>query len=378
MRSLRSKKAVFFPPGAGVYSAAMEARLILSILGLGLSLPVALGMAIASRKPGARRPWLALVLLEAGLYFLAELLASLLGRSALPLVLNFASAFYGMPALYLYAREVLGEGRSKTLGHFLPALINLPLGGCLALAVAGRGFRGDSVTAVYLVLAELGQTVQLIAYGRAGLALTRPEAGPGREWPRRIVLAALAGYGAFLALAWSSLGITLASEVLGRPIPIPRGLDLSSLVTVVLLAWTMGLCALWGRDAATAATAKPDKYGGRPLSKAEAAALVARARALLAAEADLASPGVEPRRLADRLGEPYYLLSRAVNEGEGMTIGDLVNGYRVERAKALLRARREMGILEVALESGFQAKSTFNEVFRKATGMSPRDYREGP
>lgn len=354
----------------------MEARLFLSILGLGLSLPVALGMVLASRRPGARKPWLALVLLESGLYFLAELLATLLGRTALPLVLNFASVFYGMPSLYFYARDVLGEAPTKTLRHYLPALINVPLGACLALGVAAHGYRGGLVTAAYLVVAELGQTAQLIAYGRAGLALTRPELGPGREWPHRIVLAALAGYGTFLALAWSSLGITLASEILGRPIPIPQGLDLSSLIAVVLLAWTLGLCALWGREATKA---KAGKYGGRPLSKAEAEALVARARALLAAEPDLASPGVEPRRLAERLGEPYYLLSRAVNEGEGMTIGDLVNGYRVERAKALLRSRPGLGILEVALESGFQAKSTFNEVFRKATGISPREYREaGP
>lgn len=32
-------------------------------------------------------------------------------------------------------------------------------------------------------------------------------------------------------------------------------------------------------------------------------------------------------------------------------------------------------MLDVALESGFQAKSTFNDVFRKATGMSPSEYR---
>jgi len=82
-----------------------------------------------------------------------------------------------------------------------------------------------------------------------------------------------------------------------------------------------------------------------------------------------------PRQLAERIREPYYLVSRAVNEGEGKTVADLVNEYRILRAKELLSGRPEATILEIAMDSGFQVKSTFNEVFKRTTGMTPGEFR---
>jgi AraC-like DNA-binding protein len=356
----------------------MEARLILSISGLCLALLAAVVVLVASRRPGGRKPFLSAVFFEAFLYFLAELISAARGKTALALVLNFGSALYSLPSLYFFARESFGEREPPLLAHYLPAIANAFIGSALALNAAAHGYRAGWITAAYLVLVELGQTVQLFAYGGAALRLAAEKEREGASpWPRRAILAALAGYGAFLALSWAGFGFSLASELLDRPVPVPDGFGTSSLIVTVLLAWTLGLCALWGKDYSEARKAEGPKYGGRPLPEAEAAALLGQARALLAAESDLASSAVEPRRIAARLGIPYYLLSRAVNEGEGMTVGELVNEYRVERAKRLLLERRELGVLDVALESGFQAKSTFNDVFRKATGMSPSEYRSG-
>lgn len=354
----------------------MEARLILSLVGLCLSLAAAMAVFLASRRPGGRKPFLSLVLLEAALYFLSELISASMGRTAVGLALNFGSALYSMPSLYFFAREALGEDDRPLLRHYLPALANIPLGTGLALLCASRGFRAGLGTAAYMVAVELGQTVQLVAYGRAGLALTRSERSQGRgEWPRRIMVVAMAGYGSFLALSWAGFGFTLASELLDRPIMTPAGLGTSSIVSVFLFVWTLGLCALWGKDLAEARKNPSPKYGGRPLAEEDSAGLLKCLRSLLAVETDLGARSVEPRRLASRLGVPYYLLSRAVNEGEGMTISELVNEFRVERAKRLLEDEPGLGILEVALESGFQAKSTFNEVFRRLVGMSPSQYR---
>jgi AraC-like DNA-binding protein len=354
----------------------MKAELILSLCGACLALPAAAAVLIASRRPGGRRPFLSLVFLEVGLYFISELISALWGKNVLSLALNFGSALYSLPSLYFFARDALGEKEPPLIRHYLPALANALIGTALAIPCAARGYRAGWGTALYLVAVELGQTVQLFAYGGAALRLASAKArGGASPWPKRAVLAALVGFGGFLALSWAGLGFTAATEILGRRIPAPEGFGVSSVLVVVLLAWTLGLCALWGKDYSEARKAEGPKYGGRPLRSEEAAGLLRRARALLAAEPDLASPAVEPRRIAARLGLPYYLLSRAVNEGEGMTVGELVNGYRVERAKRLLIERQDLGALEVALESGFQAKSTFNDVFRKATGMSPGEYR---
>lgn len=188
-------------------------------------------------------------------------------------------------------------------------------------------------------------------------------------WAARIVRVALVGFGLFIVLNW----IIFVWDLVGSSPPPFAGIGVSLALIALLLAWTLALCLLWGRDEREMIEAK--KYGGRPLEVSEAKALIARARELLASESDLSSRGVEPRLLAARLGAPYYLLSRAVNEGEGLTLSDLVNEYRIDRAKRLLIEKPSSSILDVALDAGFAAKSTFNEVFRRMVGMSPSEYR---
>jgi AraC-like DNA-binding protein len=343
----------------------MDAALILSAIGLALSVPAAC-LALARPRPeGQGGRFLSLVFAEAGAYFAGDFLSSA-GPSALSLALGYAGSLWCLPALHLYASRPAAGGRS--LRHFIPAIVNAPLGIAAAALCAARGFRGEAWLAAYTALLMAGQTAQLVGYGR--LLLLGTSRDPSRDaWPNRIVASSLAAFAAFMILSWTSFIWDLAGS--GPPPFAAIGLSLA--VVALLVVWTLGLCLLWGEASARAAEER--KYGGRELDRARAAALVARARALIEAERDLSSPEVGPRRLAARMGIPYYLLSRAVNEGAGMTLGDLVNSCRVERAKRLLLEDPDSGVLEIALESGFSAKSTFNEVFRRMAGVTPSEYR---
>jgi AraC-like DNA-binding protein len=57
---------------------------------------------------------------------------------------------------------------------------------------------------------------------------------------------------------------------------------------------------------------------------------------------------------------------------------DFVNTYRVEQAKRDLMdsKKRELKILAVAYDAGFNSKTSFNTLFKKHTGLSPSEYRE--
>ena len=54
------------------------------------------------------------------------------------------------------------------------------------------------------------------------------------------------------------------------------------------------------------------------------------------------------------------------------------NGYRVEEAKRLLTDPKfeNYSVLSVGFEAGFNSKTTFNTVFKKLTGLTPREYKE--
>ncbi|WP_299362143.1 helix-turn-helix domain-containing protein [Winogradskyella sp.] len=79
--------------------------------------------------------------------------------------------------------------------------------------------------------------------------------------------------------------------------------------------------------------------------------------------------------LASHLEVKPDQLSLVINEHYHKNVKDFINSYRVEKAKQLLIDNPDLIIKEVMYDSGFQSKSTFNLVFKNATGMSPSKFR---
>ncbi len=86
------------------------------------------------------------------------------------------------------------------------------------------------------------------------------------------------------------------------------------------------------------------------------------------------APELTLPELAARLGTNTSMLSRVINTGFGQNFNDYVNEYRVREAERRLRDPRfrHYTLLAVALESGFNSKSTFNRVFKKLRGAARR------
>ncbi|GGB41387.1 AraC family transcriptional regulator [Sphingomonas metalli] len=81
------------------------------------------------------------------------------------------------------------------------------------------------------------------------------------------------------------------------------------------------------------------------------------------------------RQLAGRLGSNESYVSRALNEGLGIGFSDFINSLRCEEVAALLAAGDGRGLLEIALETGFASKASFNRAFQRRYGQSPSAYR---
>ncbi len=74
---------------------------------------------------------------------------------------------------------------------------------------------------------------------------------------------------------------------------------------------------------------------------------------------------------------PEYQVSQLINIGYKMNFFDFVNGYRIKEAQELLQnsSKRNLNIIEVAYEVGFNSKSTFNTAFKKFVGKTPTEVR---
>jgi AraC-like DNA-binding protein len=70
------------------------------------------------------------------------------------------------------------------------------------------------------------------------------------------------------------------------------------------------------------------------------------------------------------------IVSRHINSGFGQSFNDFVNAYRVEEVKLRLKSADldRLTILGIAMECGFNSKTTFNRIFKEMTGMAPTEF----
>ncbi|WP_095074067.1 helix-turn-helix domain-containing protein [Tenacibaculum jejuense] len=81
--------------------------------------------------------------------------------------------------------------------------------------------------------------------------------------------------------------------------------------------------------------------------------------------------------LANELQISSSQLSKVINEETSQNFNHLINTYRIDFSKALLLDDdyKNYTITSIALESGFNSKSTFYNAFKKHTGITPSDFR---
>jgi ligand-binding sensor domain-containing protein/AraC-like DNA-binding protein len=89
-------------------------------------------------------------------------------------------------------------------------------------------------------------------------------------------------------------------------------------------------------------------------------------------------PNMTVTKLAKILGVSKEHISQTINQCFYMNFNQFLNKYRIEEAKERLKDPKESQyvVFKIALDVGFNSKSTFNIAFKKFTGMNPSQYRE--
>jgi AraC-like DNA-binding protein len=81
------------------------------------------------------------------------------------------------------------------------------------------------------------------------------------------------------------------------------------------------------------------------------------------------------RALCESMKENPHYVSQVINQDLSTNFYDLIKKHRVEDAMHALIAEPEKSVLDIALDVGFNSKSTFNAAFRQHAGMTPREFR---
>jgi AraC-like DNA-binding protein len=129
-----------------------------------------------------------------------------------------------------------------------------------------------------------------------------------------------------------------------------------------------------------AVVARSFRLPGAPSLPIDAAeqALLDRLRRLMEHDRAYREEGFGIALLAARMTIPEYRLRRLINQHLGhRNFTTFVNGYRLAEAMAALTdpSQRQVPILTIALDAGFQSIGPFNRAFKAHTGLTPTAFR---
>lgn len=127
-------------------------------------------------------------------------------------------------------------------------------------------------------------------------------------------------------------------------------------------------------DATTTARAEP-RIDSRD---SVAPVLLRRLDHLMSTERIYRQEGLTIAALAAKLDLPEHRLRQVINEGLGhRNFNAFLNRYRIDEAKAALSdpSQREVPVLTIAMDAGFQSIGPFNRAFKADTGVTPTEFR---
>lgn len=82
--------------------------------------------------------------------------------------------------------------------------------------------------------------------------------------------------------------------------------------------------------------------------------------------------------LADAVEKSLHHVSQVINQKKGISYSDFVNQFRIEEAQELLSSpkSKQLTILAIAYEVGFNSKTAFYNAFKKQTGLTPSEFKQ--
>lgn len=119
-----------------------------------------------------------------------------------------------------------------------------------------------------------------------------------------------------------------------------------------------------------------EKYAGSGLTHKQLEVLEQQLQEIMKTAKPFLNSTLTRQQLATQLGIHPKDLSRVINERFSMNFFDYINSHRIKEFQRIAGQKKyqHLNLLGMALEAGFNSKTTFNTSFKKFTGMTPSDY----
>lgn len=186
----------------------------------------------------------------------------------------------------------------------------------------------------------------------------------------------LIGLGA-MAVYWLAAGLTPFPSDSPAPSSLPAApaLYLAGLVLGAALALRGRWIVVRAEGAAVDEINDRLDAGRRLLPEADVLRIRGKLEKALDQDRLYRDPDLTLRQLSDAVGVSEHRVSEVLNQHLATNFYDFVNGRRIAEAKLILQQDGDRAVLDVAIDVGFNSKSTFYAAFKKVTDQSPVAFR---
>lgn len=184
-----------------------------------------------------------------------------------------------------------------------------------------------------------------------------------------------------LVALWAASALSIISDNLGPGIVLPGEtvFVLAAAVLLFLIAFALAPEPIEGESLpAMDGDAEPelkDKYARSALTADRAEQIAERIHAAMHKDQLYLDANLSLQKLSQHVRAPQNDVSQTLNEKLRTTFFDYVAHWRIQAAKPLIEAG-EASILTIALEVGFNSRSTFYKAFKRETGLTPKAFQE--
>ncbi len=185
------------------------------------------------------------------------------------------------------------------------------------------------------------------------------------------------GFLVSLMALWAVAAIALAGDNLGAGVIVSEIGAFAATVPVLLLLITVSLAASPDGEAGVDLidlSEPPARYMRSALSADRARQIARRIEAAMTREQVYLDANLSLQKLSRLVGAPPNHVSQTLNEHLHTAFFDYVARWRIEAAKPLL-VEGGKSVLAIALEVGFNSRSTFYKAFKRETGLTPKAYQ---
>jgi AraC-like DNA-binding protein len=118
----------------------------------------------------------------------------------------------------------------------------------------------------------------------------------------------------------------------------------------------------------------PNDIKGKAMQTEDLQSWKHKIESLMKIQKPFLEPHLNLKMLSKKMRTNPSILSAAINQNFGKNFNDFINEYRVNEFLSISKNPEfaHYTLLALALESGFNSKSTFNRAFKKITGQTPK------